>query len=487
LNQLILVNCLTLETEMLSFATEFPIQREPDLSQLVGVVRNWILESPHTSFSPEDLAGIEVEGEWRREKDREQLHAMVASSDDEQACAVEYIKADTEQDIVWITTIVFSRDATECWVSIRISPEANHPATTLPAARKPVFVQILLGALGGAPDGELVVKREPHWLGEDDVDMAASVIGGKSTCRLPVVYLSIDFRNQQVLDANALAHDLAGMAHVLVEPSRRFSRLLQIKVDSQNVYGGAVGIYWPYAAGRRSFFVESEYDYNTQKMKRAVIEEVRTALTNRRPLTMCTWPHVQEMASKQAIKRLQDSGSKELSDYIEAFDPVLKAKEEELRGAEIEIERLGEEIQRYEHQFRLGTGFIRLRTGSEHDLYEGELVGIVRDAIQNASNNVRHDSRRQHILNAILESTPATQMAETLRNKIREVLRGYTGMDGRTKKSLEELGFSVDKDGPHWKLTFYDDDRYTYSLATSGGDSRRGGLNAASDISNLFF
>jgi hypothetical protein len=472
---------------MLSFATEFPIKREPGLSQLAEAIRNWVLESPHTSFSAQDLAGIEAEGEWRRTKGAEQLHALVASSENEYACAVEYIKADYENNIVWVTTIVFSREMADCWVSIRISPESNHPATNLPSAKKPVFIQVLLGTLGGALDGELLVTREPHWLGDDDIDIATSVIGGKSACRLPVVYLSIDFGNRQVLDANALAHDLAGMAHVLVEPSRRFSRSLQARVESQNVYGGAVGIYWPYAAGRRSFFHESEYDYNKQRMKRAVIEEVRTALTNRRPLTRCTWSHVHEMASKQAIKRLQESGSKELQGYIEAFDPVLKAKEEELRVAEAEIERLGEEIQRYEHQFRLGVGVVRLRTGSEHDLYDGELIGIVRDAIENASNNVREDSRRQHVLRAILESTPDGKIAESLRSKIRDVLRGYTGMGSRTKKELEELGFSVEKEGGHWKLTFYDDDRYTFALATSGGDSKRGGLNAASDISSLFF
>jgi hypothetical protein len=59
-------------------------------------------------------------------------------------------------------------------------------------------------------------------------------------------------------------------------------------------------------------------------------------------------------------------------------------------------------------------------------------------------------------------------------------------MDGRTKKGLETLGFSIEEEGKHHKLTFGGDDRYTFTLPKSGGD-HRGGLNAAAGISKRLF
>jgi hypothetical protein len=73
------------------------------------------------------------------------------------------------------------------------------------------------------------------------------------------------------------------MAHVVVEPNRPFSLRLKIEVDSENVYGGTVGIYWPEGGGRRSFFIGREYE-SGDDIAGAIFDEVRMALTNRRSL-----------------------------------------------------------------------------------------------------------------------------------------------------------------------------------------------------------
>ena len=59
-------------------------------------------------------------------------------------------------------------------------------------------------------------------------------------------------------------------------------------------------------------------------------------------------------------------------------------------------------------------------------------------------------------------------------------------MEARTRRGLEEMGFSISDDGKHYKLVFQGDDRYTFTLAKSGSD-HRGGLNAAGDIARLLF
>ena len=48
------------------------------------------------------------------------------------------------------------------------------------------------------------------------------------------------------------------------------------------------------------------------------------------------------------------------------------------------------------------------------------------------------------------------------------------------------MGFRISNGGKHYKLVYQGDDRYTYTLPSSGSD-HRGGLNAANDIGRLMF
>jgi len=140
------------------------------------------------------------------------------------------------------------------------------------------------------------------------------------------------------------------------------------------------------------------------------------------------------------------------------------------------------------HEARLpaGTGSL-LRSCGEQDLYLNEAFGIVREALQDASTRVPADSRRQHVLAAILAANPeGEEIGASMREKLKELLRGSRGVDAKIRRGLEEMGFSIAEEGKHYKLVFQGDDRYTFTLPKSGSD-HRGGLNAASDIGRLLF
>ena len=275
------------------------------------------------------------------------------------------------------------------------------------------------------------------------------------------------------------------MAHVVVEPNRPFSVRLQLEVESENVYGGAVGIYWPEGVGRRTFFLGEEYP-DPRRLATAIKDEVRTALLNRRPTPRCTWAYVQESASRQAIQALKASGSKEVEDYIETFDKENKAKDQRLEDAENEIQRLRNELRKNESRTSTTSGIL-LRLGRERDLYQNETLGTLLDAIKDASTRIPDDYRRQHILKSILEANEISpNPLEAHREQLKKLLRGMTTIDAKTRRGLERMGFSISDDGKHFKLTFQGDDRYTFSLPKSGSDWR-GGLNAASDIAKLMF
>lgn len=468
---------------MLSFATEFPVNHSHTAPDFLRALQVWLLGSPHTQLIQDDLAGLDSPREWSMEKGGERINLLRLRSSDQDAAAVRYTRRDN--GLEWNTNIVFSRDNSDSWVAIRVSCESSHPSARLPAAKKPVLVRTLLNELGGALDGTLRLDTTPHRFGNVDIATAARLILGQAGCRLPIVYVSAGFGGNYIIDPDRLASDLAGMAHVVVEPNRPFSLRLKIDVASENVYGGTVGIYWPDGGGRRSFFVGREFE-SPEDIARAVFDEVRTALTNRRALDRCTWAWVQERASRQAFEALRAEGSQEIEKYVDEFDKELAAKQQRIEDAEREIRRLQADLRIYEARLPVGSGSL-LQTGNEQDLYVNELLGIVRAALEDACTRVTADSRRNHVLTAILRANPLSEdTAASMREKLRQLLRDSRGMDRPMKRGLEEMGFSITEEGKHYKLVFQEDDRYTFTLPKSGSD-HRGGLNAAGDIGRLLF
>lgn len=468
---------------MLSFMTEFPIDSTHSAAGFLRAIEKWILGSPHTCLRKGDLAEALAESEARKQKSGEIIEVLRVPLGSEERAGVRYTKGGN--GLQWCTSIVFSRAAQNSWVAIRVLCEASHPATRLPPAKKPVLIRVLLNDLGGALDGPLRVGDSCSRLNNVDIDVAARLIQGRAGCHLPVVYVSAGFNSQYIVEPEQLARELAGMAHVVVEPNRAFSLRLRTEVDSENVYGGTVGIYWPDGGGRRSFFLGREFESPAQ-VGQAILAEVQLALTNRRGLDSCTWASLQEAASRQALLALRASGSQEVNKYAESFDRELAAKTELHEAAEKEIARLRNEIRIYEARLAANTGGL-LRPGREHDLYPGETLAILRDALEDAKTRVPNDSRRQHVLSAVLEANPKEEeYAVEMRDRLKSLLRGLRGLDAKSKRELEEMGFSISEKGKHYKLLFLGDERYTFTLPKSGSDSR-GGLNATSDIGKRLF
>lgn len=468
---------------MISFATEFPIAPERNTADFLQAMVTWITGSPHTKLVADTLQELAQKEEASVQSDDEHVQSLVCNTADLDLAGLSYSRRDSDLD--WLTTIVFSRTSSDAWIGIRVECESLHAAARLPPAKKPVVVRTLLQSLGGAADGPLLVGEQAHLLTNSDIDLAAKLIRGDAGCRLPIVYVSARFQGGHILDADRLAADLSGMAHVVVEPNRAFSVRLQLEVESENVYGGTIGLYWPEGGGRRAFFLGGEY-VTPGHLTNAIKDEIRAALLNRRPLARCTWAYVRETASRQAIEALKASGSKAIEDYVKTFDQEIEAKNQRLEEAEKEIQRLRNELRVQEARAGTASGGV-LRLGRERDFYPNEVLGILLDAIEDAESRVPQDSRRQHVLKSIVEANPLQENPfDRRREQLKTMLRGMRTVDAKMRRDLEDMGFSISEDGKHYKLVFQGDDRYTYTLPKSGSD-HRGGMNAATDIARLLF
>lgn len=477
--------------QMLTYATDFPISHTQGATAFLEAVRAWLLASSHTAFQPADLAGLAAADmtDWKATSAHELIRALRVDTPAEQLAAVGYKRQ--EGDLTWAMSMGFSRQAADTWVSVRVSCDGDRALPQSPAARKPVVVRTLLDRLGGAADGLLQVGEGPVLLGPDDLELAALCLTGQAGCRLPVVFVSAEFAGRWAVDPGALAGALAGVGHVLVEPDRGFSMRIKDATASLNTYGGTIGIYWPDGRGRRTFFRGTLWQ-TAADLGAAVVDEITATLLTRRPLHRCTWAAVEEAHSHRALAQLRSEGSAEIDLYVAEFDRELQAKDRRLADAEQEILRLHAELQ--ERAITAATAgaaavpadSLALSPGTEHDLYPGELSGIVADALADAVSRCVLDSRRQHVLSALAAANPPGDAARDRRDRLKTLLRDYRTLDARIERGLHDLGFEIEQDGKHYKLTWQGDPRYVMTLPKSGSD-HRGGLNSASDFGRLLF
>jgi hypothetical protein len=453
---------------MLTFATEFPVQRAHGATEFLAAVRAWLLGSSQTGFKAADLEGLTAPdlSDWTATSGHELVRVLRVETPGEQLAAVGCKRREGAM------SLAFSRQAADSWVSVRVSG--------MPA-RKPVVVRTLLERLGGGADGLLQVRGEPYFLAPDDLELASLCLTGQAGCRLPVVYVSAEFVGRWAVDPGALAAALAGMGHVLVESNRDFSLRIRDATSAANTYGGTIGIYWPEGRGRRTFFRGTTWR-TAAELGAAIVDEITASLCARRPLHRCTWAAVEEARSRGALARLRSEGSTEIDLYVAEFDREIEAAHSRLADAEQEILRLHAELQ---ERGTAGSGIV-LSPGPERDFYPGELATIVADALADAVSRCVNDSRRQHVLAAIAAANPPGDGARERRERLKALLRDYRNLDARVERGLIDLGFAIEQDGKHYKLTWQDDDRYVMTLPKSGSD-HRGGLNSATDFARLLF
>lgn len=81
--------------------------------------------------------------------------------------------------------------------------------------------------------------------GWEDVPALVELLGHPER-RLPVLVVTRPFRTDRVVDAAALARELAGLAHVEVLPTQLAARALTDALGNElSVWGGAARLYWP--------------------------------------------------------------------------------------------------------------------------------------------------------------------------------------------------------------------------------------------------
>lgn len=449
------------------------------MEDFVDCCRTWIIESPHTRLTNSIPLGVQ-EGKFG--DDIESISFGMYTSDISSSGGVRHEKTD-DDGVRWVTDVIGNKGSNGFWVSVQLNVDSEMPVERLEQGKRPYILKLLMERFSGGSDGKLSVTDNPIFLSEADAALAEQIICAGANSVMPVVYVSRNSQEELIVDPKALAKWISGMAHVVVEPSRKFSSSITRQVFGENVYGGAVAIYWPDGIGKWVYLPAKWPNVSTLQI--AISKKIRLSLLYQRIRRECTWSYLQEMMSRQKIEALRTSGSGRIEDYIEHFDKEILAKDEEIQRLESELVRARYNKRDARSTASEGEITVSLET-DQYDLYQGEHLSLIAEALRQAAESSDDHSRRHDVFKSLIKNNENLGDREDILSRLKEILRQYTSLTSSVRSELEDIGFSIHEEGKHYKLLYMRDSRYPFILPKTGSDYR-GGLNAFSDLKRRIF
>lgn len=239
---------------MIPFATEFPIKSMPTKAKFIAQVVAWLRGTEYsTVLDDKHRQELDSETAYLRSRSSEELRLREISSDNIlEAIGFRHDFPDNKGRL-WRTEAVVRRNldhVDQDILRIRTQCIARELGAHLETPKKPYLVKMVLADDWGGLDGSLKADGAPHWLKNDgdSLALARDLTFGRASRYLPTIYVSAtDSAHWQLSksEIEKLAFTLGGIAHVVVEPDRKFSFLLRDETDGINVYDGTICIALP--------------------------------------------------------------------------------------------------------------------------------------------------------------------------------------------------------------------------------------------------
>lgn len=481
---------------MLVFSTKIPLRQETTCAQWVSLFKEWVVNSKHYPFCESDFVGFDCNALEPIKISKEPFTFAITYYEDETvtlaACKLETIT----QGETWITQNVAYEEDGRKYLLVQTHCIKKEYIGSLPSPKTPYTVKLFIRNGMCAPDGVFPITDKPIEMCEQYIDGCAQAMQGSGEGVMPIVYISHHYWPSEI-DTKALARNLQGIAHVIVEPDFETSQILREASHDNNVYGGYIGVYFPGYSYRRKF-ADSFYPEGTAKYKLAndIVATIRNALLNKADATKYSWDRIKSLQHRQKASKLQlDTASlEELQEWYDTFEKENERLTAKLKDCERTNVKLYEEIDRLNailECYKTSTNAEKtalLQLGSESDLYPGEHNDILIDILAASLRNLDPNTRPYHIVQSILQANKRKGIGDTIEQTIKQVFKGKGDIrSSSAKRSLSNIGFTITQgEKNHYSLTFCNDNRYNFTTASSPSDYT-GGNNMVSDICKRLF
>ncbi|RLG12752.1 hypothetical protein DRN73_01755 [Candidatus Pacearchaeota archaeon] len=488
------------------FSTQFPLNRAASLDDLLEIGKKWIRGSPHAPNEfKEQLDELREYGDTIQFRGYSLELRKIQEKDKEFFGLKYHYPSEGESWNVKMTSV----RTPEVWdVAVEVD-YSSKPGTRFKISKKPYLVKLLLEEIKGGGDGSLKVQSAPYFLKENsDEEFVSDFLLGESSNVMPIVYLSRGNYNSLFIPTpKELAKFLSGIAHVFVEPSRQFSLNLKREMKSKNIFGGAVGIYWP-EIQERVYWMPGRV--LSKELPNILFTSIVEGLITRRLKEDLTWENLHELHTRKKIEQLrkerQESVKKIKEETQDSMEQLRKEKEQlesDVKvyedgiydayqindGLKKKLEEAHKEIQILQSRARIREvereSELNLPEGDE--LYPGERLEVLRNAIESAYSGSLRNSRKRKILEGILKQNPESSNGENLKDEIKKLFSGAKRFNKNIKRKLGELGFKVELAGSgHYKV-YAQDNENVFSMLPSTPSDYRSWQNSVSDFFKKFF
>lgn len=473
---------------MLIFSTRLPVKDTLTKGKFFELVIRWNQDSPHHRID-----GIEWDGGYRhRWGDMKNMLEITEYND---VAAAHFVQS--EHGVHWTTEFILHTERRE--IGIYLSREATENTVYFHKEFKPpYFLKLLMRENVLGSDGGLAISEYPQSFGaaaDERKVLAQLCLEDDSAFRLPVVYLTREwFIEHCVVDEGVLARRLCGVAHVLVESDKDVSRTLKDLCHGKNVYNGGMAVYFPSVSAAAKRFIP--YDgMDVEKVMTQMVRMIFRYMNQQKREPLDTWDGIQMMqmrrqtkqllAEKRRIEENRKQTSKEKEQY---WDEYVKAQ--------TQVEALTEQNARLQSELAVLRARVDsmgenplLYYGDEREFYQGEMLEFVRTALSEKLDRLPKEKDRHlrcaDVLQDLLNANESEEIQAQRQTELKRVLKGYRTLTPEIQSTLIDAGFRI-TDGKHYKLTYYDDERYTVTMAKSGSDWR-GGDNLFSEIKKRIY
>ncbi len=460
------------------YSAIFPVKESLTQDVLIQLVIEWNQRSPFNKIS-----NLNWDGEKRNIKfEDENLSLSIEEIRAYNTIAVRFHQFD-ENKIIWNTDIVVNF-STHIF-SIKLDRETTVDTISfIPKFKPPILVNMLLerGYIG--TDKDMPISDKPIFINKDNYKVIENIICRNVVYSMPVIYVTKLWGNYP-LRVQDLAYKLRGVAHVLAEDDADVSKILRESCDGMNSHHGSIGIYYPSSSALNKIISTKNYEEREEVLIERVVNIVCRYVNQQARDRMMTWEGVQNELLKLRYVRAKEKKEKaesEVSEIYDSFGEELEEKEHTIEELNNRVMALQAENQGLRAKYDQITEIPLLYYGTEDELFEGEIKDQILGMLSNQLKNVKKKTRKEDILQDILKSNKSTDVLNKKQAEIKRILKGYTKVDDHLKRELKTYGFTITKDGGHYKLTYKGDSRYLFTLSASGSDSQHGGGNLAAEI-----
>ena len=468
---------------MLVFSTRLPIKKEVTREDCAQLFIDWVTKSPNYNI---DSIPYDISSQQDYEYKSKNITFSIRHFNNEQidlcACRLE----NRESIAVWTNDCILLCENGKKSLLVQLNCTRIDYNTQLPHIHKPHIVRMFVENGLCRDDNGIPITDTPIESDTEHYKLCTEIISGTYDYSMPVVYISYDHRGKIAIKPEYLAQKLSGVAHVFVEKNDKTSQKLKKDTDGKNVYNGYAGIYFPNSKLCQRYGIEN-YNNDVKEMTNEIIRSVWKALINRLDSSTYDWNQIVALQARQKMNEWQDISAqdrKELDEYMDTFD-------QENKGLREKIDELNR--QNYSLRAQLSTCMAAMndasdancfyRSGAEPELYAGERNDLLYSILSQVQDKFSVNSRAQTIIQSLLEANPRQGECAKIISTVRNILGNGAKLSKTDKGKLSALGFSIDEDGPHYKLVFHDS-RYMVTLPKTPSDHREG-KNLISHICNV--